>query len=182
MENTLCSHRNFHSPMSLLDYLPPFSLPFGVENLLSPAIAKHAAPVLSLVCAFVAVYLTTAVAMYMLLWPSVMFFHPKYLPRSRLRASPQLHTELQQSLYGASVLALLVYPVLHVQHGRFAPSEKLDQTETSLKTVAAVWFASDVAGYVVHRFFHSMPALYELLHSGAHQWIGQKSALSLSPA
>lgn len=169
-------------PMSLLDFLPQFSLPFGIEHLLSPAVAKHVAPVASLVFTFVAVYMTTAAAVYMLLWPSIMFFHPKYLPRSRLRASPQLHTELQQSLYGASILALLVYPILYAQRGLFAPAEHLGWSEASLKTVAAVWFACDVAGYIVHRFFHSIPALYELVHSGAHQWIGKEfdSRISLT--
>lgn len=165
--------------MSLLEFLPWFSLPFGSEDRLSPVVAKHVTPVLSLVLALNAIYLLTAVAVYLLLWPSVMFFHPKYLPRSRLRSSPQLHTELQQSLFSATVLGLLVYPVLCAQYGRFAPSEQPGWSNLNLKTLAAVWFACDVVGYAVHRLFHSIQTLYELIHSGAHQWVGELPYLHL---
>ncbi|KAF8597186.1 hypothetical protein BDV93DRAFT_562584 [Ceratobasidium sp. AG-I] len=157
--------------MSLLELFPQFSLPVGLEHLLSPVIAEHVVPVLSLIFALIAIYLSTAAAIYTFLWPSVMFFHPKYLPRSRLRSSPQLHAELQQSLYSACVLALLTYPILYAQHGRFVPPEQAGRSDVNLKTLAAVWFACDVVGYTVHRFFHLIPALYEVLHSGAHQWI-----------
>jgi sterol desaturase/sphingolipid hydroxylase (fatty acid hydroxylase superfamily) len=159
--------------MSLLDILPEISLPAVLQRLLPPNAVRHLQPMIALTTSAVTVYLLTAVALYTLLWPKVLFFHPKYLPRSRLRTVPQVYTELIDSLANIIMVAIMSYPILYAQRGHFVPTDVSVPSSTNVQLAAAVWFACDIVGYIVHRILHSNSILFEYLHKNAHQWPGK---------